>query len=90
MQDIKRRVKDYISQNLLFGQAADLGDHTSLLGRGVLDSTSVLELVGFLEQTFAIEVADQDIVPENLDSLEAIASYVTRRRAAGQPQMASA
>jgi acyl carrier protein len=80
MDDIKTRVRAYITDNFLFGQDDDLKDEASLLSRGVLDSTGVLELVMFLEQTFGIGVEDDELVPENLDSLNAIAAYVNRKR----------
>jgi acyl carrier protein len=81
--DVKNRVRQYIADSILMtGEGADLGDHTSLIEQNILDSTGVLELVAFLEETFQIQVADEDLVPANLDSLNAIAAYVERRRAA--------
>lgn len=81
MQDIKKLLRDYLRENFLLAGAVDeLEDRTSLLSRGIMDSTSVLELVGFLEERFQIAIEDQEIVPENLDSLEAIAAYVMRKQ----------
>jgi acyl carrier protein len=78
--DIKGRVRQYISENILMtGAAADLTDDASLLQRSVLDSTGVLELVTFLEDTFGIKVADEEMLPENLDSLNRITAYVQRK-----------
>jgi acyl carrier protein len=78
--DIKAKVRQYIAENILMtGAAADLTDDASLLQRSVLDSTGVLELVTFLEDTFHIKVADEEMLPENLDSLNKIASYVQRK-----------
>jgi acyl carrier protein len=78
--DIKGKVRQYISENILMtGATADLTDDASLLQRSVLDSTGVLELVTFLEDTFAIKVADEDMLPDNLDSLNRIAAYVRRK-----------
>ncbi len=76
MRDIKREVRAYIAENFLFGSGEKWGDGDSLLGRSVLDSTGVLELVAFLEGTFAITIEDDELVPQNLDSLDAIAAYV--------------
>lgn len=76
MLDIKEQVKAYITDNFLFGLNGELSDDASLLARGVLDSTGVLELVMFLEKTFAIKILDEELVPENLDSLNAIDTYV--------------
>jgi acyl carrier protein len=86
LQTIKRLLRDYLRENFLLAGAVDeLEDQTSLLSRGIMDSTSVLELVGFLEDHFKIEVADQEIVPENLDSLESIATYVRRKQQLAAP-----
>jgi acyl carrier protein len=75
-------VREFIVEKLLFGQNRDdLLDTTSLTGSGILDSTAVLELVGFIEETFGIEVADDELVPQNLDSIEGIASFVARKKA---------
>lgn len=78
MTDIKQRVRKYIVDNMLMGdRTEEIGDDTSFLDIGALDSTGVIELVSFLEKTFDITVADEEMVPENLDSLSAIERYVT-------------
>jgi acyl carrier protein len=77
---VENRIRDYITENVLLGVGSELDPSQSLLGSGVMDSTGVLELVLFLEKTFHIEVADQDLVPENLDSLHNIAQFVARKR----------
>jgi acyl carrier protein len=76
---IQAKVREFIVNNMLYGEGGDLGEHDSLLGAGILDSTGVLELVTFLESTFGIRVEDGDIVPENLDSVGRIAAYVRRK-----------
>lgn len=79
MSDIRARVRAYIVENLLLGADAELSESPSLIEAGVLDSTGAMELVGFLEQTFMVSVTDSEIVPENLDSLDGIASFVVRK-----------
>ncbi len=82
--DIKGKVRQYISENILMtGAATDLTDDASLLQRSILDSTGVLELVTFLEDSFNIKVADEEMLPENLDSLNKIAAYVQQKTAGG-------
>jgi acyl carrier protein len=85
-EEIKAAVRKYLADNVLYsGGIEDLGDDSSFLERNLLDSTGVLELVGFIEDHFAVKVGDDEIVPENLDSLGLIAAYITRKRAsAGQ------
>ena len=77
----EQQVRDYIAENFLFGIEDDLSSSQSLLESGVIDLTGVMELVLFLEQTFQIEVADEDLVPENLDTIDNISRFVNRKLA---------
>lgn len=82
MRDIKQTVKNYIDENLLMGGRGEvIRDDSSFLDIGVLDSTGVIELVSFLEKTFAIKVLDEEMVPENLDTLTNIERYVNSKLA---------
>jgi len=84
MHEIERDVRAFISENfILDGDIADLGGDASLTRHGVLDSMGVLELIMFLEQRFGLSVPDEDALPENLDSVDAIVRYVDARMAAG-------
>jgi len=87
MNDVKQRVQAFIVENFLFGQFNGLSDDASFLKLGLLDSTGVLELVAFLQETFAVTVLDEEILPENLDSLNAIETF-TQRKLAGQYSLA--
>ena len=79
-QDIRQQVVDFITTNFLFGvDNRDLSDTNSLLESGVIDSTGILELVAFIEETYGITVQDEEIVPENLDSVANIVSYLARK-----------
>jgi acyl carrier protein len=74
------RVRGFIEENFLFrGGLSSLSDGESLIESGIMDSTGILELVAFLEMEFGITMADADIVPENLDSVMAICTYVDRK-----------
>ena len=78
--DISQAVRRFIAENFLFRDEADaIANEGSLLEAGIIDSTGVLELVCFLETTFGIQVADEDMLPENLDSIRAITHYVSRK-----------
>lgn len=83
MQDtntIERNIREFIVSNFLFGvDDGSLKREDSFLQNGVIDSTGVLELVGFLEQSYQIEVSDQELVPLNLDSIQNVAAYVSRK-----------
>ncbi len=78
------KIRDYIRDNFLFGNSTQIGDDGSLLDAGIIDSTGAMELVSFLETEFGLEVNDTDLVPENLDSITAITSFVTRKLSENQ------
>ena len=69
--------------NFMMGSSPeDLSETDSFMGRHIIDSTGFVELISFLEETFGIKVADQDIVPANLDSLQNIEQFIARKLAA--------
>ncbi len=77
MQNVESGIRDFIADNFLFGQSIDaLESQASLLEAGLIDSTGVLELVTFLEDRFAIGIEDDELVPENLDSVERLVNFV--------------
>lgn len=80
MSEIKAALRRYIEENFIMGTGAALGDADSFLEHHVLDSTGFLELIAYLEDTYAIRVGDDEMVPENLDSLDAVVDYVARKR----------
>jgi acyl carrier protein len=74
---VSSKVREFIKDNFMFrDDRADLANDESLLDAGLIDSTGILELVAFIETEFSIQMADTDIVPENLDSVETIVRYV--------------
>lgn len=77
MNDIKTKVRQYVLDNFLMGGDPDrVTDSVSFIDKGIIDSTGVLELVSFIQETFNIRVEDAEMIPENLDSLEKIEKYV--------------
>jgi acyl carrier protein len=74
------QIRQFITGNFYVAADADLADDASLLDHGIIDSTGVLEVIAFLEDTFGIEVADEELIPENLDSIGRIAAFVERKR----------
>ena len=79
-ETIAREIKEFVVANFLFGQqGAGLADDQSFLEGGVIDSTGVLELVAFLEQRYSISVADRELLPENLDSIQNVSRFVARK-----------
>ena len=75
-------IRQFILSNFLFtSDESKLKDDDSLLEQGIIDSTGVLELVAFLESECGIKVADDELLPENLDSVNQIAAFVARKQA---------
>lgn len=71
----------FITDNFMIGQNPDkLKSDTSFLDNGIIDSLGVLELVSFLEERFSIEVKDEELVPENLDSIRNLVAYIERKQ----------
>lgn len=79
MSDIKNQIRTFIVDNFLFGDAGNLEDDTSFLGEGVIDSTGILEMVDFIEEKFNVTVEDDELVPENLDSINNLEAYIKRK-----------
>jgi len=74
---IETLIRDYVLENFLFtSDNGHLQDDDSFLEEGIVDSTGVLELVMFVEETFGFAVEDEEIVPEKFDSVERLARYV--------------
>jgi len=76
---IAHQVREFIMSNFLYGQERLLLDTDSFLGEGIVDSTGVLQLVAFLEETYGIAVPDEDLTPENLDSINSVSAYLCRK-----------
>jgi len=79
MEAIKIKVRNFIVGNFLFGETDGLLDDTSFLEAGILDSTGVMEVVGFLEEQFSIRIDDDELTPENLDSIASIGKFVSSK-----------
>ena len=76
----REAVRQFIVTNFFVPDEHALGDDTSLLDQGIVDSTGVLELTAFIEEQFSIKVDDADIVPENLDTIGGILAFIGRKR----------
>jgi acyl carrier protein len=80
--DIRSQVRSFVTTNFYVPDPSALADEASLLDQGIIDSTGVLEVISFLEDTFGLTVDDSEMLPENLDSIERISSFVAKKRAA--------
>ena len=82
MSETKEKIKIFIIENFLFGSEDGLKDETSFLEEGIIDSTGILELVTFLEEEFSIAIEDEELIPENLDSINNVTAFLERKIAA--------
>lgn len=73
---IENKIRAYVAENFLFGDATQLGANDSFLDKGIIDSTGILEIVMFLEEEFGVKVADSEMLPENLDSIGNIVRFI--------------
>ena len=78
--DLKSKIRQFIVDNFLFGiEEEPFGDDDSFLEKGIIDSTGVLELIEYIEENYDIKVEDDELIPENLDSLNNVMSYLMRK-----------
>ena len=80
---IEKQLRSYILQNFLFTEdEAALKNSDSFLGKGLIDSTGIMEVIFFLQEEFGIQVEDAEMIPANLDSVDNILAFVARKKAA--------
>ncbi len=77
--DAVNTVKEFIIENFLFGEEEQIELDTDFFEKGIIDSTGVIELVSFLEETFEISIDDEELIPENLSSLEKIKVFLQQK-----------
>ena len=78
--DIRKELRDFITESFLTSSGLDSFKPTdSFMDKGIIDSTGILELIEFIEDTFDIKVEDEEIVPNNLDSLNQLTSFIQRK-----------
>jgi acyl carrier protein len=77
--DSKGKIRRFIVDNFLFGDDDGLDDQISFLDSGIVDSMGILEIVNFINEEFQVTVADIELLPENLDSIDNIANYLSNK-----------
>lgn len=80
MSEIKDKVRAFVIENFLFEEDENLKEDTSFLENGIIDSTGILELVAFLEETYEFAVEDDELIPENLDSIANMENYIKKKQ----------
>jgi len=76
---VAQEIRNFIVANFLYGQERAFGDEDSFMAAGIVDSTGVLQLVAFIEETYGIAISDEELIPENLDSIASVAAYVRHK-----------
>ncbi|MFO7525102.1 MAG: acyl carrier protein [Ignavibacteriaceae bacterium] len=79
MDDHKEQVKNFIVENFLFGDNSKLNDDTDFFRSGIVDSTGMLELVGFIETSFPLKVEDEELIVNNFSSLNNVSAFLARK-----------
>lgn len=79
MSEVQNKIRTFIIDNYLFGEDEGLESSTSFLDEGIVDSTGILELIEFISQEFSITVEDDELVPENLDSIDNVTAFIGRK-----------
>lgn len=72
-------IRKYVIENFLFGDDSQLEEDTSFLESGIIDSTGILELIEFIEETYDIRIEDEELIPENLDSIQSVVQFLERK-----------
>ena len=80
--NVQHEIRDYIKENILFGDGEKLDENVSFQESGILDSTGFLELITFVEQQFGVDIGDDELVPENFDTLKKMSTFVEQKLAA--------
>ena len=76
-------IRDFILQNYLFTtDTSAIGYDDSLLDKGIVDSTGMLEIILFLEEQLGVVPEDHEMIPDNLESINKIARFVATKRQA--------
>lgn len=83
MSERHQKIREFIVETFLFGQDDGFAPDASFLEKGIIDSTGVLELVAHLESDYELKVEDDELLPDNLDSLDAVCDFIDRKKAAG-------
>lgn len=80
IMQLNSEIRRFIINNFLYGQDDDtLGDNVSFLEKGLIDSTGVLELVSFVEEKYEISVADEELIPDNFDSVYKLSAFISKK-----------
>ena len=78
-EQLSLSITNFIRSELIYENDQDFDDHTDLIERGIVDSMSLVRLIGFIEEEYGIRVSDEEIVPEHFSSLRKITAFIAQR-----------
>ena len=81
MNALTTDLRQFVIDNFLFGTDSEFSNDDSFLEMGIIDSTGVLELIAHVETTYGLKIEDDELLPENLDSIDSLVSFLNRKRA---------
>lgn len=79
MSDLHETIRAFVVETFLFGDENGLKNENSFLEEGIIDSTGIMELVAYLEENFAITIEDEELIPENLDSIDNVTAFLEKK-----------
>jgi len=87
---VEKEIRKFIEENFILDGNDNLSGEDSLLEKGIIDSTGVLELVAFIEENYSLKIKDEELIPENLDSIKSISRFIQEKlELGGEPQYRS-
>lgn len=81
---LQQEIKNFIVENFLFGEEKGLTENSSFIKEGIVDSTGIMQLVSFIQDQYRIAIEDEELVPENLDSIAKVSAFIeSKKKVAG-------
>ena len=77
---IEEEIRVFVVDNFLFGEEGGLKDDSSFLKEGIVDSTGIMQLVSFLQEQYLIAIEDEELIPDNLDSIRKVSLFVQGKK----------
>jgi acyl carrier protein len=77
---LQEEIKNFVVENFLFGEDKGLTYNSSFIKEGIVDSTGIMQLVSFIQDQYRIAIEDEELVPENLDSIEKVSAFIESKR----------
>jgi acyl carrier protein len=76
---INNDVRNFVVDTFLFGEDDGLQDDSSFLAEGIVDSTGIMQLVSFLQERYRVSIEDEELIPDNLDSIKRVATFIEEK-----------